>query len=467
MFLCDFHWKKSVVFFYKNPVCVISSLSAFSPTQFLCIWEVFLPPRGKSLNFSSWFKHKELQLHWLCLIHTFSEPTDHQVLFKITGSLNIKTCLSSIYRYIVHVHVRYVENLDYMNRLHGDNIGASGRGYTVTVAPADPELPHHPPLSLALFIPLLIPLSNPCRSFHLRSNNISNPYFQPAFPPMAVSAAALEIFNTLYPQFGWVILTKFFFLLCFFEWVREGGGVGGVWGGSMFYFMRLIGFMFFLLYSVPLIYPASCFCFSLCRRWTDQSRWSQQTVRAEEVLYALPRSFSSHPHPPPPRPPPLLPCSFCSNPTNILPVHISLTIMCPIRQWRVRGCGLTARPGQNPQYSEHIMLTVLFPAGVDPSSIPGSFVICTDACTCTYALGNMCVSSRSRGEKVTSFCQTHVRTLGARRCFLTRDTRSYEPNNGRDNTCRRRNARALRGGKNEHLQFGNTCAANTIKNRSK
>lgn len=106
---------------------------------------------------------------------------------------------------------------------------------------------------------------------------------------MAVSAGALEIFNTLYPQFGWVILTKFFLL--FFFWVGEGGG------GSMFYFMRLIGFfIFFLLYSVPLIYPAFCFCFSLCHRWTDQSRWSRQTVRAGEVLYALPRFFSS-PHP--------------------------------------------------------------------------------------------------------------------------------------------------------------------------
>lgn len=85
---------------------------------------------------------------------------------------------------------------------------------------ADPELPlHHPPsipLSIAPFIPLLIPLSNSSLSFHLRSNNISNPYFQPAIPPMAISARALEIFNTLYPQFGWVILTKFFFFF-FFE----------------------------------------------------------------------------------------------------------------------------------------------------------------------------------------------------------------------------------------------------------
>lgn len=80
------------------------------------------------------------------------------------------------------------------------------RGYTAPVA----LLTHSylstilPPslFSIAPFIPVLIPLSNPSLSFHLRSNNISNSYSHPAIPPMAISATALEIFNTLYPQFG-------------------------------------------------------------------------------------------------------------------------------------------------------------------------------------------------------------------------------------------------------------------------
>lgn len=143
---------------------------------------------------------------------------------------------------------------------------------------ADPELPPHIPLSIIPSIPLLIPLSNPSLSFHLRSNNISNPYSQPAIPPMAISATALEIFNTLYPQFGWVILKKFFFFL-------GGGGVCAVtWVHDAYWILRLL----FHLSSL-------CFSFSLCHRWTDQSRWSQQTVRVEEVPYALPSFFSFPP----------------------------------------------------------------------------------------------------------------------------------------------------------------------------
>lgn len=70
-------------------------------------------------------------------------------------------------------------------------------------------------------------------------------------------------------------------------------------------------------------------------------------------------------------PPPLLPSFFCSNPTNMLPVHIKLTIICPIRRCPVPQRRLTAWPGQTLQYSEHIMLTVFFLAGVDPSSFLG------------------------------------------------------------------------------------------------
>lgn len=101
---------------------------------------------------------------------------------------------------------------------------------------------------------------------------------------MAMSARALEIFNTLYSQFGWVILTKFFFLggrcVC-------GGGEASTitWAH---YICRLICFLPFLLFCHS---SCLCFSFSLCHRWTDQSRWSQQTVRAGEVLYAFPCFF--------------------------------------------------------------------------------------------------------------------------------------------------------------------------------
>lgn len=133
---------------------------------------------------------------------------------------------------------------------------------------ADPELPlHHPPsipLSIAPFIPLLIPLSNSSLSFHLRSNNISNPYFQPAIPPMAISARALEIFNTLYPQFGWVILTKFFFF--FFGGWRLGGNPV-----LLHEHMMLTGFsVFFLFFLFSLSFILSSFFFSPSLSATDE-----------------------------------------------------------------------------------------------------------------------------------------------------------------------------------------------------
>lgn len=264
---------------------------------------------------------------------------------------------------------------------------------------ADPELPlHHPPsipLSIAPFIPLLIPLSNSSLSFHLRSNNISNPYFQPAIPPMAISARALEIFNTLYPQFGWVILTKFF--VFFREWRLGGNHV------LLHEHMMLTGFsVFFLFFLFSLSFILSFF-FSLCHRWTDQSRWSQQTVRAGEVLYAIACFFYFSP--------PLLPSFFCSNPTNMLPVRINLTIMCPIRRSPVPRHRLTARPGKTLQYSEHIMLTVFFLAGEDSSSFSWRFIICIDACTCKHMHWNTCVLS-GLGEKTGHlFCHTTFRTL--------------------------------------------------------
>ncbi len=97
---------------------------------------------------------------------------------------------------------------------------------------------------------------------------------------MAISATALEIFNTLYPQFGWVILRKFF----------GGRGWRGVkacaitWVHDAYWFLCL-----FFFFPLSLLFVPSS---SLCHRWTDQSRWSQQTVRVEEVLYAFPSLFS-------------------------------------------------------------------------------------------------------------------------------------------------------------------------------
>lgn len=122
---------------------------------------------------------------------------------------------------------------------------------------ADPELPlHHPPsipLSIAPFIPLLIPLSNSSLSFHLRSNNISNPYFQPAIPPMAISARALEIFNTLYPQFGWVILTKFFF---FFFWRMKVGrkSCAITWAHDAYWLLCFLPFLSFFTIIHPVVF---------------------------------------------------------------------------------------------------------------------------------------------------------------------------------------------------------------------
>lgn len=39
------------------------------------------------------------------------------------------------------------------------------------------------------------------------------------------------------------------------------------------------------------LFPLAPLFFSNCHRWTDRSRWSQQTARVEEVVYALPCFF--------------------------------------------------------------------------------------------------------------------------------------------------------------------------------
>lgn len=53
-------------------------------------------------------------------------------------------------------------------------------------------------------------------------------------------------------------------------------------------FLSLVFFFFFLLFLLCLLFAS----LSLYHRWTGQSRWSQQTARAEEVLNSLPSYFS-------------------------------------------------------------------------------------------------------------------------------------------------------------------------------
>ena len=245
----------------------------------------------------------------------------------------------------------------WIHSVHGSHDGCARailrqplRGDTVTAAPLTQSYLPSIPLSLAPFIPLLIPLSNPSLSFHLRSNNISNPYSQPAIPPMAISATALEIFQYTLPAI-WLSDPKIFIFIYFF--CRFGGrrGLGHVLWHEYMCSLASLSLSFPPSHSLLSLLFAPLF--SLCHRWTDRSRWSQQTVRVEEVLYALP------PSPPPPHRPklpfPLLPSFFCSSPTNVLPARISLTIICPIRRCPVPRRGLTARPGRTLQYSERIM----------------------------------------------------------------------------------------------------------------
>lgn len=209
----------------------------------------------------------------------------------------------------------------------------------------DPQLPlHHPPsilFSIAPFIPVLIPLSNPSLSFHLRSNNISNSYSHPAIPPMAISATALEIFNTLYPQFGWVILKKFFFFLS--GW-RRAKACAITW--CLLASLSLVFSLFFLLFLLCVLSLLLFLSLSQMNR-PIQVKPADSESRGGTVCPSFLPSF--------PSPLSLLPSLFCSSPTNMLPARISLTIICPIRRCPVPRRRLTTRSGRTFQYSEHIM----------------------------------------------------------------------------------------------------------------
>lgn len=159
----------------------------------------------------------------------------------------------------------------------------------------------------------------PSLSFHLRSNNVSNPYSQPAFPPTAISATALE--NSI-PAI-WLSDSKY---------ICESSVV--------------------CVHNIILLFLCDSFvCLLLVYRWTDQSRWSQQTARVEEVCL--------FPFPSPPIPS-SLPLSFCHCFKPELPAQISFTIICPIRAWPVCRRRLTVRPGPTPPlFKTHYVNTAL------------------------------------------------------------------------------------------------------------
>lgn len=170
--------------------------------------------------------------------------------------------------------------------------------------------------------------------------------------------------------------------------------------------------LFFLpfLYSFSIIHAVfASFSLSVTDEQTNPGEASRQW---EPGRYCMPFLASST------SPPPLLPSFFCSNPTNMLPVHINLTIICPIRRCPVPQRRLTARPGQTLQYSERIMLTVFLLAGVDPSSFRG---------VSSYALihgharthTETCVSCHAWGEnRSLLFCQTPLMTLSETNTIL-------------------------------------------------
>lgn len=198
-------------------------------------------------------------------------------MFVCTGWFSCVCVCVYIYHIIVHT--------DHIMMAH-EHLEAPAQRIHSHSSCAEPELPlHHTPfipLSFVPFISLLIPLSNPSLSFYLRSNNISNPYSQPAIPPMAISATALEIFNTLYVQFGWVILKKFF-------WGGRDRACDITWAHDAYWLLCLLFSFFFFYYlsSLPL---------SVTDEQTNPGEASRQWESRRYCMLVLPSSF----------PPPLL-----------------------------------------------------------------------------------------------------------------------------------------------------------------
>ena len=208
-------------------------------------------------------------------------------LYRVYGLILLHTYVCVCVRVRVRVCIHPPQHI-WIHSVRGSHDGCTRailrqplRGDTVTAAPLTQSYLPSIPLSIAPFIPLLIPLSNPSLSFHLRSNNISNPYSQPAIPPMAISATALEIFQYTLPAI-WLSDSKISWV---FLQVCGGGGMCCDMSTCAHWLLCLFLFPLFFLLSL-LFAPL----FSLHHRWTDRSRWSQQTVRVEEVLYALPPS---------------------------------------------------------------------------------------------------------------------------------------------------------------------------------
>lgn len=211
---------------------------------------------------------------------------------------------------------------------------------------------------------------------------------------MAISAAALEVFNIFYPQFGWVI--KKWSIL---SW--------GWFGKSVCCCMIMLTDLSF----------SFLFVFFLYHRWTDQSRWSQQTVRVEEVLFTLLLSFSS-PSPslvtfPPSFVPSLQTCCLC---VSASPLSVPLDDALYLDAGWQRGL---AGPSSNQN-------TLCKQCSFWPPLASSSFLgVSSYARTCTE---NMRALSYCRGKQVTSFCHLQLSCVQQHESVLTPVTTSNQQN---------------------------------------